>query len=64
MRALDVCAVPPARASGSCCATSWYGCRVSDGAPEVARVRETIGDCAALREKVAPELRAALAPAR
>jgi hypothetical protein len=37
---------------------------VSGGAPEVARVRETIDDCAALREKVAPELRAALAPAR
>jgi hypothetical protein len=30
----------------------------------VARVRETIDDCAALRKKVAPKLRAALAPAR
>src|SRR5215469_11282864 len=37
--------------------------KVSGGALQVARVRETIDDCAALKEKVAPELRAALAPA-
>jgi aminopeptidase N len=34
--------------------------KVSGGALQVARVRETIDDCAALKEKVAPELRTAL----